>query len=84
MVTLLPKKGDHGRLAQRPISFLPMIYRLWAAARADMLKKWFAENRHESALGQGLGKGAGTAAWMRAGGTGECQRAGRLRRLHRL
>ena len=66
MVTLLPKKGDHGPMAQRPISLLPMIYRLWAAARAGMLKEWFAASGHESAWGQGLGKGADTAAWMGA------------------
>ena len=28
IVALLPKKGDHGPLAQRPISLLPMVYRL--------------------------------------------------------
>ena len=66
VVTLLPKKGDHGPMAQRPISLLPMIYRLWAAARAGMLKEWFAAAGHESAWGQGLGKGADTAAWMGA------------------
>ena len=26
IVALLPKKNDHGRLAQRPISLLPMVY----------------------------------------------------------
>ena len=37
IVALLPKKGDHGPLAQRPISLLPMVYRLWAAARGAIL-----------------------------------------------
>ena len=31
-----------------------------------MLKEWFAASGHESAWGQGLGKGADTAAWMGA------------------
>ena len=43
-----------------------MIHRLRAAARAGMLKKRFADRGHESAWGQGLGKGADTTAWMDA------------------
>ena len=66
IVALLPKKGDHGPLAQRPISLLPMVYRLWAAARGAILKDWFVREGHASAWGQGKGKGADTAAWMAA------------------
>ena len=66
VVALLPKKGDHAPLAQRPISLLPMIYRLWAAARGALLKEWFRENGHGSAWGQGQGRGADTAAWTGA------------------
>ena len=67
-------------------SLLPMVYKLWAAAKADMLKERFADNGHESACGQGLGKGADTAAWMGAvhAELGECQRESRLWRFHRL
>ena len=65
-MALLPKKGDHGPLAQRPISLLPMVYRLWAAARGAILKEWFVREGHASAWGQGKGKGADTAAWMAA------------------
>ena len=36
VVALLPKKEDHGPMAQRPISLLPVIYRVWAAARGSM------------------------------------------------
>eukprot|EP00972_Heterocapsa_arctica_P058601 8641988-Heterocapsa_arctica.AAC.1 len=32
LVALLPKKDDSSPLAQRPISLLPFVYRLWAAA----------------------------------------------------
>ena len=69
IVALLPKKGDHGPLAQRPISLLPMVYRLWAAARGAILKEWFVREGHASAWGQGKGKGADTAAWMAAART---------------
>ena len=48
------------------VSLLPMVYRLWAAARGAILKEWFAREGHASAWGQGKGKGADTAAWMAA------------------
>ena len=54
IVALLPKKDDHWPLAQRPISLLPMVYRLWAAARVAILKEWFAREGHASAWGQGI------------------------------
>ena len=66
IVALLPKKEDHGPLAQRPISLLPMVYKLWAAARGAILKEWFIREGRASAWGQGKGKGADTAAWMAA------------------
>ena len=66
IVVLFPKKDDHGPLAQRPISLLPMVYKLLAAARGAILKEWFARGGHASAWGQGKGKGADTAAWMAA------------------
>ena len=63
---MLPKKGDPSPLEQRPISLLPLVYRVWAAARGDLLRGWFAEQGHPSAWGQGAGRGADTAAWMAA------------------
>ena len=66
IVALLPKKDDHGPLAQRPTSLLPMVYKLWAAARGAVLKEWFAKEGHASAWGQNKGKDADTAAWMAA------------------
>ena len=66
IVALLPKKDDHGPLAQRPISLPPMVYKLWAAARGAILKEWFAREGYASAWGQGKRKGADTAARMAA------------------
>ena len=66
IVALLLKKDDHVPFAQGPISLLPMVYRLWAAARGAILKEWFVKEGHASARSQGKGKGADTAAWMAA------------------
>eukprot|EP00972_Heterocapsa_arctica_P066736 9848072-Heterocapsa_arctica.AAC.1 len=66
LVALLPKKDDTSPLSQRPISLLPFVYRIWAASRAHILKKWIADNGHSSAWGTGIGRGADTAAWMGA------------------
>ena len=52
IVALPPKKDDHGPLAQKPISLLPMVYKLWAA-RGAILTEWFAREGHASAWGQG-------------------------------
>ena len=65
-MALLPKKDDHGPLAQKPTSLLPMVYRLWAATRGAIPKEWFIKEGHASASGQGKSKGADTAAWMAA------------------
>eukprot|EP00972_Heterocapsa_arctica_P026938 3963498-Heterocapsa_arctica.AAC.1 len=56
LVALLPKKDDSSPLAQRPISRLPFVYRLWAAARSHILKKWLADHGHVSAWGMGAGR----------------------------
>ena len=52
IVALLPKKDDHGPLAQRPISLLPMVYRLWVVVRGAILKEWFTREGQSSAWGQ--------------------------------
>ena len=57
IVALLPKKGDHGPLAQRPISLLPMVYRLWAAARGAILKEWFIREDMPPLGARAKGKG---------------------------
>ena len=39
---LIPKTdGDAGPLGQRPLSVLPVVYRIWASARMVQLEDWF-------------------------------------------
>ena len=66
IVAILPNKDGQALLAQGAISLLPMVYRLWAAARGGILKEWFIREGHASAWGQSKCKGADTAAWMAA------------------
>ena len=37
---LLPKGGTDDPLDKRPITLLPMLYRVWAALRATQMRKW--------------------------------------------
>ena len=37
---LLPKPGDGGPMDRRPIWLLPMLYRVWAAGRAQLFARW--------------------------------------------
>ena len=37
---LLPKGGTDDPLDKRPITLLPMLYRVWVALRATQLRKW--------------------------------------------
>ena len=53
-------------MGQRPISLLPIIYRVWTSSRAYILKEWLRGNAHSSAWGMGAGRGADTAAWVGA------------------
>ena len=41
-ITMIPKTdGDATPLGQRPLSVLPVVYRIWASARMDQLDGWF-------------------------------------------
>ena len=41
-ITLIPKvDGDATPLGQRPLSVLPVVYRIWASARMVQLEPWF-------------------------------------------
>ena len=41
-ITMIPEvDGDATPLGQRPLSVLPIVYRIWAAARMGQLDSWF-------------------------------------------
>ena len=41
-IALIPKTdGDATHLGQRPLSVLPVVYRIWASARMVQLEDWF-------------------------------------------
>ncbi len=55
---LLPKPGDGGPMDRRPIWLLPMLYRVWAAGRAQLFARW-----RSSWQGADGGIGAEELAW---------------------
>ena len=41
-IVMIPKTGgDSTPLGQRPLCVLPVVYRIWAAARMSQLEDWF-------------------------------------------
>ena len=41
-IAMIPKAdGDATPLGQRPLSVLPVVYRIWASARMIQLEAWF-------------------------------------------
>ena len=41
-IAMIPKTdGDATPLGQRPLCVLPVVYRIWAAARMSQLEGWF-------------------------------------------
>ena len=41
-IAMIPKTdGDATLLGQRPLSVLPIVYRIWASARKGQLEDWF-------------------------------------------
>ena len=41
-IAMIPKTdGDSTPLGQRPLSVLPLVYRVWASARMSQLEDWF-------------------------------------------
>ena len=41
-IAMIPKTdGDSTSLGQRPLSVLPIVYRVWASARMSQLEEWF-------------------------------------------
>ena len=62
-ITMIPKTdGDATPLGQRPLSVLPIVYRIWAAARMGQLEGWFRSWVPDSVFSAGGGRGS-VEAW---------------------
>ena len=55
-ITIIPKTGgDSTPLGQRPLSVLPVVYRIWASARMGQLHDWFKSWVPDSVFSAGVG-----------------------------
>ena len=62
-IAMIPKTdGDATPLGQRPLSVLPVVYRLWASARMGQLDGWFKSWVPVSVFSAGGGRGS-VEAW---------------------
>ena len=62
-ITMIPKiDGDSTPLGQRPLSVLPIVYRVWASARMGQLEDWFKSWVPDSVFSAGCGRGS-VEAW---------------------
>ena len=60
---MIPKTdGDATSLGQRPLSVLPIVYRVWASARVLQLEDWFKSWVLDSVFSAGGGRGS-VEAW---------------------
>ena len=60
---MIPKTdGDATPLGQRPLSVLPVVYRIWASARMGQLDGWFKSWVPDSVFSAGCGRGS-VEAW---------------------
>ena len=58
-VTMIPKTGGGATpLGQRPLSVLPIVYRIWASARMGQLDCWFQSWVPQSVFSAGGGRGS--------------------------
>ena len=54
---MIPKEGgDSTPLGQRPLSVLPVVYRIWASARMQQLEGWFQSWVPSSVCSAGNGR----------------------------
>ena len=57
-IAIIPETdGDATPLGQRPLSVLPIAYRIWASARMGQLEEWFQSWVPDSVFGAGCGWG---------------------------
>ena len=62
-IAMIPKvDGDATPLGQRPLSVLPVVYRIWASARMDQLEDWFRSWVRDSVFCAGGGRSS-VEAW---------------------
>ena len=62
-IAMIPKVGgDSIPLGQRPLSFLPVVYRIWASARMKQLEGWFQSWVPSSVYSAGNGRSS-VEAW---------------------
>ena len=62
-IAMIPKTdGDATPLGQRPLSVLPVVYRLWASTRMVQLGEWFRSWVPDSVFSAGGGRGS-VEAW---------------------
>ena len=62
-IAMIPKTdGDATPLGQRPLSVLPVVYRIWTSARMVQLEGWFKSWVPDSVFSAGGGRGS-VEAW---------------------
>ena len=62
-IAMIPKTdGDATLLGQRPLSVLPVVYRIWASARMVQFEDWFRSWVFDSVFSAGGGRGS-VEAW---------------------
>ena len=62
-IAMIPKTdGDAAPPGQRPLSLLPVVYRIWASARMVQLEGWFKSWVPDSVFSAGGGRGS-VEAW---------------------
>ena len=62
-ITMIPKTdGDATLLGQRPLSVIPVVYRIWASTRTGQLDGWFRSWVPDSVFSAGGGRGS-VEAW---------------------
>ena len=65
-IAMIPKvDGDATPLGQRPLSVLPVVYRIWASARMGQLDGWFLSWVPDSVFSAGCGRSS-VEAWYTA------------------
>ncbi|MCP4241488.1 MAG: hypothetical protein GY772_13085, partial [bacterium] len=75
LVSLIPKPGATDATGLRPIGLMPVVYRVWAVARQDHVRRWLRPLEH-LILGGRQGVGADLAALEAAVLAGEASASG--------